>query len=100
MSSVQTETVKQVGLNGKLSVTTGQPIAIGSLTCIPLHPTFCAESVSFMIAFERILTCPRIRGIDFTKPVSDEQIKDVIAAQNRYGWPRTCMSLFQLTWLM
>ncbi|OCB86047.1 alpha-ketoglutarate-dependent 2,4-dichlorophenoxyacetate dioxygenase [Sanghuangporus baumii] len=46
-----------------------EPIKIGTLTCKPLHPTFGAE----------------IEGIDFSKPVPDWQIKEVIEAQNRFG---------------
>ncbi|KIJ51277.1 hypothetical protein M422DRAFT_244459 [Sphaerobolus stellatus SS14] len=46
-----------------------KPIQIGSLTCIPLHPTFGAE----------------IQGVDFSRPVPDSIIKDVIAAQDRFG---------------
>ncbi|EJD04752.1 alpha-ketoglutarate-dependent 2,4-dichlorophenoxyacetate dioxygenase [Fomitiporia mediterranea MF3/22] len=53
-------------INGSASF---EPIKIGSLICKPLHPTFCAE----------------IEGIDFSKPVPAEQIKDVIEAQNRFG---------------
>jgi len=47
-----------------------EPVKIGSLTCTPIGtPTFVAE----------------ITGIDFSKPVSDEQIKDVMDAQHRFG---------------
>ncbi|KAI5122651.1 hypothetical protein M0805_007913 [Coniferiporia weirii] len=44
-------------------------VKIGSLTCKPLHPTFVAE----------------IEGVDFSKPISDEQIKDIVEAQTRFG---------------
>ncbi|KZS95865.1 alpha-ketoglutarate-dependent 2,4-dichlorophenoxyacetate dioxygenase [Sistotremastrum niveocremeum HHB9708] len=46
-----------------------EPIRIGSLTCQPLHPTFVAE----------------ITGVDFSKPIPDDQICDIIAAQDRFG---------------
>jgi len=47
-----------------------QPIQIGTLTCIPLHPTFGAE----------------IRGVDFSvSPLPDNVIQDAIAAQDRFG---------------
>jgi len=46
-----------------------EPVKIGSLTCIPLHPTFGAE----------------IRGVDFSKPIPDAQIQDIIAAEDRFG---------------
>lgn len=56
-------------LSGKLSMGSPQ-IHIGSLTCVPLHPTFGAE----------------IRGVDFNvTPLPDDVIKDIIAAQDRFG---------------
>ncbi|KAH8114942.1 alpha-ketoglutarate-dependent 2,4-dichlorophenoxyacetate dioxygenase [Phellopilus nigrolimitatus] len=47
-----------------------EPIRIGSLICKPLHPLFGAE----------------IEGVDFTKPVLDEQIEDIINAENRQAF--------------
>lgn len=47
-----------------------KPVKIGSLTCIPLHPTFGAE----------------IQGVDFTvQPLPDHVIKDIVAAQDKFG---------------
>lgn len=47
-----------------------KPVNIGSLTCIPLHPSFGAE----------------IQGVDFTvQPLPDHVIKDIIAAQDKFG---------------
>ncbi|GJJ11829.1 hypothetical protein Clacol_006067 [Clathrus columnatus] len=47
-----------------------EPVKIGSLTCIPLHPTFGAE----------------IRGVDFSvRPLPDNVIKDIVTAQHKFG---------------
>ncbi|THH04210.1 hypothetical protein EW145_g5691 [Phellinidium pouzarii] len=59
--------------------TTTATVKIGSLTCRPLNPRFGAE----------------IEGIDFSKPVTEQQIKDIIAAENRFGvtvYRNTCMT--------
>ncbi|PAV15711.1 alpha-ketoglutarate-dependent 2,4-dichlorophenoxyacetate dioxygenase [Pyrrhoderma noxium] len=44
-------------------------VKIGTLTCRPLHPTFGAE----------------VKGVDFRTPVSEEVIRDIIAAQDKFG---------------
>jgi len=44
-------------------------VKIGSLTCKPLHPTFGAE----------------IEDVDFSKPIPVEVIKDIVAAEDRFG---------------
>ncbi|KAI5119692.1 hypothetical protein M0805_003578 [Coniferiporia weirii] len=46
-----------------------EPIKIGSLICRPLHPAFGAE----------------VEGVDFSKPVPEYQIQDIIRAENRFG---------------
>jgi len=66
-----TQTITKTTEIGALQVEAGglQVVKIGSLTCKPLHPTFAAE----------------IEGVDFTKPVPEEQIRDIIAAQDKFG---------------
>ncbi|KAH8114927.1 alpha-ketoglutarate-dependent 2,4-dichlorophenoxyacetate dioxygenase [Phellopilus nigrolimitatus] len=69
MSATATTTNTTTYANGHIKATALDPVKIGSLTCKPLHQTFGAE----------------IEGIEFSKPVPDEQIKDVVEAQTRFG---------------
>ncbi|EJD04872.1 alpha-ketoglutarate-dependent 2,4-dichlorophenoxyacetate dioxygenase [Fomitiporia mediterranea MF3/22] len=72
---------KMNSATGHFSLNALEPVKIGSLVCKPLHPTFGAE----------------VEGVDFSKPVSEEQIKDIIAAQNRQRMPHPASSRFGVT---
>lgn len=83
-----TQTITKTTEIGALQVEAGglPVVKIGSLTCKPLHPTFAAEYVLSFLPPKSVLELQyprRIEGIDFTRPVPEEQIRDVIAAQDK-----------------
>lgn len=84
-----TQTITKTTEIGALQVAAGglPVVKIGSLRCKPLHPTFAAEYVnSFFAEFVDSSSTPlshRIEGVDFSKPVPEEQIRDIIAVQDK-----------------
>jgi len=71
-TTTETATIPAVNGHGQTHLANGsglETVKIGSLTCKRLHPTLGAE----------------ISGVDFSKPISEDVLKDIIAAEDLFG---------------
>ena len=90
--ATQTITVSEHTRSIQLANSAMEPVKIGSLLCKPIRPTFGAEFVVLpdfnlvhkIISLKLTVLLYRVEGVDFSKPISEAQIKDIISAEDRF----------------